>query len=177
MIIFFGQRWTSTPVGQVEMPCSRCGRQTVHTAQYFSGKFTLFFVPVLPLHGQYQVVCNLCGTKRKALGMLRAQLESLHRTGSIPEGLTLEGAAVPTCSNCGHQGEPSVEKRISTGAWLSSGCLLLLLCLPLFWIPLVMDSLKDEIHRCAKCGRDLAAPKSNRSGDESVPRSDPPEGG
>ena len=78
MIIFFGQRWTSTPFGQIELACPRCGKQTVHSAQYVSGKFTLFFVPVLPLHSQYQVICNLCGYKRKALGMLRAQLEALH---------------------------------------------------------------------------------------------------
>ena len=165
MIVIFGQRWTTTPFGQVELACPRCGKGTYHTAQSRSGKFTLFFVPVLPLHGRYHVVCNVCGYKRRALGILRAQLEGLHRTGSIPSGLALQSAEEPVCPDCGHQGEPTVEKRISTGAWVSSGCLLLLCCLPFFWIPLVMESFKDEIYRCASCGTDLAATQPHTSGE------------
>lgn len=164
MIVIFGQRWTTTPFGQAEISCPQCGKVTYHTAQHRSGKFTLFFLPILPLHGRYHVVCNVCGYRRRALGMLRAQLEGLHRTGSMPPGLTLQDIGKPICPKCGHQGKPTVEKRISTGAWISSGCLLVLCCLPFFWIPLVMESLKDEIYRCSNCGTDLSTAQPHPDG-------------
>ena len=126
----------------------------MHTAQRFSGRFTVFFVPLIPLYGQYQVVCNVCGSKHKALGVLRQQLEALERTGAIPTGLLLKAGDQAVCPHCQHEGAPRVERRVSTGAWVSSGCLLFL-CLPLFWIPLVMRSLKNESYKCAACGRDL----------------------
>lgn len=29
---------------------------------------------------------------------------------------------------------------------------LLLFCFPLFWLPLVMDSCKEDVRKCAACG-------------------------
>jgi hypothetical protein len=78
MFYIFGQRWKTKPFGQIELSCLHCGKNTMHTAQLFKGKFTFFFIPVAPVWGkQYQIVCNLCGTKRKAQGELQKQLKVL----------------------------------------------------------------------------------------------------
>ena len=156
MFIIFGHRWTATAFGQVQISCPQCAKQAFHTAQFIKGKFTFFFIPLIPLSSRYQVTCNLCGNKRRALGILRTQLEALHRQGIIPAGMTLDSGGEPPCPACNHTGTPRIEKRISVGAWICSACLLFC-CLPVCWIPLVIDGWKTETLKCAGCGRDLAA--------------------
>lgn len=57
-----------------------------------------------------------------------------------------------TCPFCQHEGEPSVEKKMSTGGWLLFA-VLLIFCFLLCWIPFVIDGCKDEFRKCASCGR------------------------
>jgi zinc-ribbon family len=80
MFFIFGQRWKTKPFGQIDLPCPRCNKNTMHTAQLLKGKFTLFFIPIATVWGkQYQVVCNICGYKRKAAGELKNQLMALEK--------------------------------------------------------------------------------------------------
>lgn len=56
------------------------------------------------------------------------------------------------CPNCGSTYPPITEKRISAGGWIVF-CALLIVCLPLFWIGLLM---KEEISICPMCRARLA---------------------
>jgi lipopolysaccharide-induced tumor necrosis factor-alpha factor len=54
------------------------------------------------------------------------------------------------CPFCGHDGPPVLEKRVSTNGWIVFA-VLLVVCLPLCWIPLVMDNFKEVVPKCASC--------------------------
>jgi hypothetical protein len=49
MFFLFGVRRKEKTIGQVERPCSKCARPTVHTALELKSWFTLFFIPVIPV--------------------------------------------------------------------------------------------------------------------------------
>jgi lipopolysaccharide-induced tumor necrosis factor-alpha factor len=55
------------------------------------------------------------------------------------------------CPQCGNEGEPVVSKQMSTNGWIVFA-VLLLVCLPLCWIPFVVDSFKEEVRSCPSCG-------------------------
>jgi predicted RNA-binding Zn-ribbon protein involved in translation (DUF1610 family) len=55
------------------------------------------------------------------------------------------------CPNCMSQFLPRIEKRISTGGWITFA-LLLVLFFPLFWIGLLI---KEEVHVCPSCNMRL----------------------
>jgi zinc ribbon protein len=65
MLFFFGVRTRSKALAQLEQPCSKCSKPTIHTAVETKRWFTLFFVPVIPLGTNHLVRCNLCGLKQK----------------------------------------------------------------------------------------------------------------
>ena len=58
------------------------------------------------------------------------------------------------CSLCGHEGMPIIKKTLSSGGWVFF-IVLLLFCLPLCWLPFVLDECKDKIQKCAGCGSKL----------------------
>lgn len=53
-----------------------------------------------------------------------------------------------TCRQCGYVGQPTMVERISVAGWIVFS-LLLLLCLPLFWIGLLI---KERRSLCPRCG-------------------------
>ena len=55
-----------------------------------------------------------------------------------------------TCPYCQHEESPHIETRLSSNGWLTL-VLLLLFCFPLFWLPLVIDSFKEEVRICRGC--------------------------
>jgi hypothetical protein len=61
----------------------------MHTAIVRKGRFTLFFIPLFPIGKRYQIVCNLCGLRLKAVDNLRAQLEVWEKTGRFPDAQTV----------------------------------------------------------------------------------------
>ena len=88
-MLIWGIRWFTTTLGQLLYPCSQCGKKTVHTAIVRKGRFTLFFIPIFPIGKQYQILCNLCGLRLKAVDNLRAQLEVWEKTGRLPDAQTV----------------------------------------------------------------------------------------
>ncbi|WP_207915907.1 LITAF-like zinc ribbon domain-containing protein [Natronoflexus pectinivorans] len=58
------------------------------------------------------------------------------------------------CPFCSYEGTPVFEKRISSTGWVLF-VVLLFFCLPLFWIPFVVDGTKEEVRKCARCGSRL----------------------
>jgi lipopolysaccharide-induced tumor necrosis factor-alpha factor len=55
------------------------------------------------------------------------------------------------CPYCGHQGPPSTQKKISAAGWILFA-VLLMFCIPLCWLPFVVDGCKEEERRCLGCG-------------------------
>ena len=76
MFFLLGTRTKAKAIGQVERPCTKCGRNTMQTAIESKRWFTLFFIPVIPLGSSQVVRCNLCGLTLKASPELQAQLSS-----------------------------------------------------------------------------------------------------
>jgi lipopolysaccharide-induced tumor necrosis factor-alpha factor len=86
------------------------------------------------------------------------------QVGPLPEALPAVGPApgVPAapyvrlvCPYCGHQGPRLIQKQLSQGGWILF-VVLLLLCLPLCWLPFVIDGCKDKIEKCAACAMKVA---------------------
>lgn len=59
------------------------------------------------------------------------------------------------CPMCGKEGIPVVTKGLSTGGW-AFFIALLFLCLPLCWLPFVIEGCKEEKRKCAACGSKIA---------------------
>jgi hypothetical protein len=56
-----GVRKKSKPIKQIQYPSAKCNCATVFTARESKRWFTLFFIPVIPLAGNFLIRCNLCG--------------------------------------------------------------------------------------------------------------------
>src|SRR5258708_4379658 len=65
MFFICGSRWRMQPLGQTPFRCERCARETMHTANLHTGKFTFFFLPCCTLRHRHTIVCNLCGLRTK----------------------------------------------------------------------------------------------------------------
>jgi uncharacterized membrane protein len=61
-----------------------------------------------------------------------------------------------TCPYCQHQGSPTTKKKVSSNGWILF-CVLLIFCFPLCWLPLVLESFKEEERRCGSCGTKLGS--------------------
>jgi hypothetical protein len=55
------------------------------------------------------------------------------------------------CPFCGQEGVPVVSKQISAVGWVLF-VVLLIMCIPLCWIPFVVDGCKEDVRKCAACG-------------------------
>jgi hypothetical protein len=55
------------------------------------------------------------------------------------------------CPYCGAEAPPTVRRRISTAGWVVL-VVLLLVCLPLFWIGLLI---REDYRVCSQCGVNL----------------------
>jgi len=55
------------------------------------------------------------------------------------------------CPYCSHEGPPLVNKKISGAGWVLF-IVLLFLCIPLCWLPFVIDGCKEEERKCSGCG-------------------------
>ena len=58
------------------------------------------------------------------------------------------------CPFCQFQGPPVSEMKVSAMGWVVF-IVLILFCLPLCWIPFVVDGCKEEVRRCTSCGSRL----------------------
>ena len=74
--------------------CQRCGQESAHRLVRSRRFFSLFFVPVIPLHTRYVVTCTYCG----AAGYIPK--EEAHRIlGSVQQPAPAPAAAeVPAAS-------------------------------------------------------------------------------
>jgi len=55
------------------------------------------------------------------------------------------------CPFCRTQNPPFVSQQVSSGGWVLF-VILVLFCLPLCWLPFVLDGCKEEARKCSVCG-------------------------
>ncbi len=73
MFFLFGVRTKAKAIAQQERACTKCVRPTVHAIVETKKWFTLFFVPVIPLGGNFFTRCGVCGLNTKCTGELKSQ--------------------------------------------------------------------------------------------------------
>jgi hypothetical protein len=64
-MIVWGWRQYVQTVAMLTLGCQRCGNPSAHALRRFTTKFTLFFVPLFPVHRRYEVQCTFCGATEK----------------------------------------------------------------------------------------------------------------
>ncbi|NLA05016.1 MAG: LITAF-like zinc ribbon domain-containing protein [Firmicutes bacterium] len=55
------------------------------------------------------------------------------------------------CVHCGTVNPPHVKKRMSGAGW-ALFIVLLLFCIPLCWLPFVLDGCQENEYLCSGCG-------------------------
>lgn len=122
------------------MFCSKCGAQIADNS----------------------VFCPKCGAPQGAGAATPAGAPP--PAGAIPPPATpyapQPGSYVPpppgvfVCPFCRYQGPPIIERKISSNGWVVFA-LLVVFCLPLCWLPFVLDDCKEDTRKCPSCGARL----------------------
>lgn len=68
MLVIFGLSRKERPLGLVALGCTACGHPGPQSLVHRRTRFTLFFVPILPLRSRYEVRCPACGATRTITG-------------------------------------------------------------------------------------------------------------
>jgi hypothetical protein len=64
VLIIFGLTGRSHLLGTVLAVCERCGNQGAHHLKKYVRRFSVFFVPLIPLGTRYDDTCTVCGRVR-----------------------------------------------------------------------------------------------------------------
>lgn len=64
MLVIFGLSRKERPLGLIALGCTVCGHPGPQSLVHRRTRFTLFFVPVLPLRSRLETRCPQCGTTR-----------------------------------------------------------------------------------------------------------------
>ncbi len=65
MLVIFGLSRKETPLGPVALACTVCGHPGPGSLVRRRTRFTLFFVPVLPLRSRLETRCPMCGASSR----------------------------------------------------------------------------------------------------------------
>jgi zinc-ribbon family len=74
MFFLIGIRTKAKAIAQQERACTKCLRPTMQAIVQTKKWFTLFFVPVIPLCGNFFARCGVCGLNAKCTSELKDQL-------------------------------------------------------------------------------------------------------
>ncbi|MDO3700997.1 zinc-ribbon domain-containing protein [Micromonospora sp. C28SCA-DRY-2] len=61
MFLIFGLRTKVTRSGVVQQVCRNCGNHAAQVITRRSTKFSLFFIPIIPIRTRYLQQCSYCG--------------------------------------------------------------------------------------------------------------------
>ena len=64
MLIIFGLTGRSHLVRTISTVCERCGNRGAHHLTKYVRKFSVFFIPLIPLGTRYDDTCTVCGRVR-----------------------------------------------------------------------------------------------------------------
>ncbi|SCE88258.1 hypothetical protein GA0074695_1859 [Micromonospora viridifaciens] len=95
MFIVFGWRTAARRVAMLSLLCHVCRQQAAHPLDKLTKKFTLFFIPVLPLSTTYQLTCVACGTSQPVMKDAAEQLIA-HPDSFTTAAAALGDPPVPT---------------------------------------------------------------------------------
>ena len=59
------------------------------------------------------------------------------------------------CPYCSSEAPPIMQKSGLNSTGLILLIVLVVFCFPLFWLPLVMDGMKEEVRKCSGCGNKI----------------------
>ena len=99
------------------------------------------------------VLCTKCGAPQTPKATDPGTAAPAPGASSAPPPVAAAQPAygVLTCPFCHFQGAPIVERKLSSNGWVIF-ILLLIFCLPLCWLPFVIDGCKEDQRKCASCG-------------------------
>jgi hypothetical protein len=64
VLIIFGLTSRDHLLATISVVCERCGHQGAHHLTKHVRKFSIFFIPLIPLGTRYQDTCTVCGRVR-----------------------------------------------------------------------------------------------------------------
>ncbi|MFG3099664.1 zinc-ribbon domain-containing protein [Streptomyces sp. NPDC048182] len=64
-MIIFGTKGYLYQLAILTLVCGQCGNPSAHTLRKRVTKFSLFFVPLFPIHIKYTTQCTFCGIEHK----------------------------------------------------------------------------------------------------------------
>ena len=74
MFFLVGMRTKAKAIAQQERTCTKCLRNTMHALVETKKYFTFFFVPIIPLGGNFFARCGVCGLTTKCTSEVKDQL-------------------------------------------------------------------------------------------------------
>ncbi len=74
MFFLVGVRTKAKGIAQQERPCTKCVRPTMHAIVETKKYFTFFFIPVIPLGGNFFARCGVCGLTTKCTSDIKHQI-------------------------------------------------------------------------------------------------------
>jgi zinc-ribbon family len=80
VLIIFGLTSRDHLVGTISVVCERCGYQGAHHVTKRVRRFSVFFIPLIPLGTSYADTCTVCG---RVLSITREQANRAIATGSL----------------------------------------------------------------------------------------------
>jgi hypothetical protein len=64
-MLIWGYRTKIFVLAMTTFLCGRCGNPASHAVRKSVTKFTLFFIPLFPIHVKYTAQCTFCGIENK----------------------------------------------------------------------------------------------------------------
>lgn len=64
MLIIFGLSTRTQIAATMAMICERCGQYGAHNLARLTRRFTIFFIPLIPVGSRYEDTCTVCGRVR-----------------------------------------------------------------------------------------------------------------
>jgi hypothetical protein len=80
VLIIFGLTSRDFHLVTISMRCEHCGNVGAHHVVKHVRKFSLFFIPLIPVGTRYEDTCTVCGRIRP---ITREQAESVAMTGPL----------------------------------------------------------------------------------------------
>ena len=74
MFFLIGMRTKAKAIAQQERACTKCVRPTIHAIVETKKYFTFFFVPIIPLGGNFFARCGVCGLTTKCTSEIKDQI-------------------------------------------------------------------------------------------------------
>ncbi|WP_367129084.1 zinc-ribbon domain-containing protein [Saccharothrix sp. HUAS TT1] len=82
-MIIFGLRTKVFALAMLALLCPRCGNRSAHPLHRAVTKFTLFFVPLIPVKTRYTTQCTFCGLTNR---LAKDQATQLLRQADVQRG-------------------------------------------------------------------------------------------